>query len=267
MALIFVTIVYLLVALAVSSALTLAAAKIVRAPPITYLTAMKLTFVVGGLGLFYYIADVTILKSSDAVSIVAFLVYLAISVYFTMRFIKVRFKSGLAIYLISGLVSSAIMAFLVYPWMSFHVRGSSMSPTLSQDDLVMASRLNRIIGGTSYIPKRGEIIIYHFPRDTSKIFISRVVGLPGDRVVIANGQVTIFNQSNATGLKPDTISGVTAPNTLIDTDIVVPERAVFVIGDNRAPNGAYDSREWGPLPISDIISEVTYRVVPTYKAL
>ena len=113
---------------------------------------------------------------------------------------------------------------------------------------------------------RGQIIVFHFPKDTSRVFVKRVVGLPGDRVVVKNGTVTIFNSGHKDGFNPDKTYETSDTTTLIDTDEVVQAGNVFVMGDNRSPNGSYDSREWGELPSSYIIGNAVLRLLPLDQA-
>jgi signal peptidase I len=113
-----------------------------------------------------------------------------------------------------------------------------------------------------YIPARGEIIVFRYPKDPTKVFVKRVIGLPGDRIVIKNGSVTVFNKANPNGFNPDTKYEKSDTTTLIDTDEVVQAGNLFVMGDNRTPSGSYDSREWGELPSSYIIGHAVLRLAP-----
>ena len=113
-----------------------------------------------------------------------------------------------------------------------------------------------------YIPERGQIIVFHFPLDPTKIFVKRVIGLPGDRVVVKGGKVTIYNNANPNGFNPDAKYESASTDTLEDTDYTVPPGNVFVMGDNRSNGGSYDSRQWGPVPSSYIIGDVVLRLLP-----
>jgi signal peptidase I len=145
-----------------------------------------------------------------------------------------------------------------------------MVPTLHETDYLIISKLGytkalveRTLGRNSvYVPDRGQIIVFRYPKEPSKVFVKRVIGLPGDRVVIKNGTVTVFNKEKPNGFNPDEDYEKKDTQTLIDTDQVVQDGSVFVIGDNRAAGGSYDSREWGDLPSSYIIGNAVLRLLP-----
>lgn len=157
-----------------------------------------------------------------------------------------------------------------FVFQAYHVLGSSMVPTLHETDYLIVSKLGdtsalvqSLIGkNVDYIPSRGEIIVFHYPQDPTKVFVKRVVGLPGDRVVIKDGSVTVFNTANPTGFDPDIKYELRGTTTLIDTDETVQPGNVFVLGDNRSPGGSFDSREWGQLPSSYIIGDAVLRLLP-----
>src|SRR3990167_2070556 len=99
--------------------------------------------------------------------------------------------------------------------------------------------------------ERGEVIVFHYPLDTSKYYIKRVVGLPNETVEIKNGKVTIYNDENSSGF-------FISENYLLLDDITVGDvkkklgrDEYFVLGDNRLASS--DSRQWGILPKNDIV--------------
>ena len=157
-----------------------------------------------------------------------------------------------------------------FVFQAYHVVGTSMVPTLHDTDYLIISKLGyteKLIERTfgqdqKYIPSRGQIIVFRFPKDTTRVFVKRVVGLPGDRIVVKNGSVTIYNAAHPNGFNPDANYEPKDASTLIDTDEVVQTGNVFVMGDNRTPNGSYDSREWGELPSSYIIGNAVLRLLP-----
>jgi len=178
-------------------------------------------------------------------------------------------------------VFGAIFSWIIFPiavvlilhnfvFQAYHVLGTSMVPTLHEADYLIISKLGytqalveRTLGqNKAYIPARGQVIVFRYPKDPSKVFVKRVVGLPGDRVVIKNGTVTIINKDHPSGFNPDTNYESKDTTTLIDTDEIVQPNNVFVMGDNRSPGGSYDSREWGELPSSYIIGNAVLRLLP-----
>jgi signal peptidase I len=178
-------------------------------------------------------------------------------------------------------VFAAIFSWIIFPiavvlilhnfvFQAYHVLGTSMFPTLHNTDYLIVSKLGytetlveRALGeNVDYIPKRGEIIVFHYPKDPTKIFVKRVVGLPGDHIVIKDGTVTVYDPQHPNGFNPDASYEPSGTQTLIDTDVVVQPGELFVMGDNRTPGGSFDSREWGQLPSSYIIGNVVLRLLP-----
>jgi signal peptidase I len=178
-------------------------------------------------------------------------------------------------------ILGAIFSWVIFPvavvlilhnfvFQAYHVLGTSMVPTLHETDYLIISKLGytqalveRVLHKNKlYIPARGQIIVFRYPKDPTKVFVKRVIGLPDDRVVVKDGTVTIYNKAHPDGFKPDTGYEKADTQTLIDTDEVVQDGNVFVMGDNRSPGGSYDSREWGELPSSYIIGNAVLRLLP-----
>jgi len=178
-------------------------------------------------------------------------------------------------------VLGAIFSWIIFPvavvlilhnfvFQAYHVVGTSMVPTLHETDYLIiskvgntASLIQRTFGSnTQYIPPRGQVIVFHFPKNPTQIFVKRVIGEPGDRVVVKGGNVTVYNKDNPDGFNPDTKYEKSDTVTLEDTDEIVQPGNIFVLGDNRTPNGSYDSREWGQLPSSYIIGNAVLRLLP-----
>ena len=173
---------------------------------------------------------------------------------------------------VSWILVPAALIFVLhfYVFSAYHVVGSSMVPTLHDSDYLIISKVERtgsVIQGKKYIPDRNEIIVFHYPKQPTLDFVKRVIGLPGDRVVIKDGKVTVYNSENPNGFNPDSNHKIEGNYTLAGfseetLDVVVPEGNVFVLGDNRTPNGSSDSREWGMLPSEDIVGNVVLRLYP-----
>lgn len=123
----------------------------------------------------------------------------------------------------------------------FRIEGQSMLPTLHEGEYVLINKLAYYFDE----PQRGDIIVLHYPRDRSRDFIKRVIGLPGDTVEIGDEEVAV----NGVVLNEPYIS---APASTSGT-WVVPDDSFFVMGDNR--NNSSDSRNWSFLPRSDIIGK------------
>lgn len=172
------------------------------------------------------------------------------------------------------LVAAPIVAFIltIYVFQSYEVDGPSMESTLHDQDRLIVSKLPRTwarLTGGDYIPKRNDIIIFSTTSASEgerlgeeRQLIKRVIGLPGDRVVVENGILTVFNDENPNGFQPDKTFeyGKVITDTPGRVDVTVGEGEVFVCGDNR-PN-SLDSRSIGPIDASDIVGKLVFRIYP-----
>lgn len=177
-----------------------------------------------------------------------------------------------------GFVASVVLlATLInlFVFQSYYVDGTSMNPTLDPNERLIINKMPRTwakVTRSHYIPKRGEIIVFNSslisPESGQREqLIKRVIGLPGERVVIKSGKVTIFNKEHPNGFNPDETLGLKLEDTDGDVDTVVPDDKLFVCGDNRAPGGSYDSRsDMGPIDSNEVVGELTLRLVPLNKA-
>jgi len=175
------------------------------------------------------------------------------------------------------LIAAPAIAVLLtmFVFQSYQVDGPSMETTLQNNDRLIVWKLPRTVAritGHAYVPHRGDIVIFveqglrDFSSGGSKQLIKRVVGLPGDRVVINNGSITIFNKDNPSGFNPDKnhdFSSGIASFTSGDVDFVVPTNQVYVCGDNR-PN-SLDSRSFSSVPVSAIVGKLSLRIFPIAK--
>ncbi len=149
-----------------------------------------------------------------------------------------------------------------------------MLQTLQNRDYLIVSKLDDTIAqvrhavnkNADYLPARGQIIVFHYPVDPAEIFVKRVIALPGDRVVVRNGTVTVYNDARPAGYNPDVAYEPSGTQTLEDTDITVTPGHVFVMGDNRTPGGSFDSRAWGQLPSENIIGNAIMRLLPVAQS-
>ena len=99
----------------------------------------------------------------------------------------------------------------------------------------------------------------------TKQLIKRVIGLPGDHLVIANNVITIYNKQYPKGFDPDKVLpyGKDIPITTGNINMIIPKDEVFVCGDNRTDS--LDSRVFGPVPVQNIIGKLVLRVLPLNK--
>ncbi|MDA0769144.1 MAG: signal peptidase I [SAR202 cluster bacterium Casp-Chloro-G4] len=187
--------------------------------------------------------------------------------------------------LIRELIETVILALLIFLALqfsvqNFRVEGSSMQPTLEEGQYLLVNKIVYFHLGPSDLrgispfgsgepdesvfpvrnPKRGDVIIFHYPRDVSRDFVKRVIGLPGDSVEIHQGQVLVngFNLEEPYITRPDKSS--------MSLLRVGPD-AFFVLGDNRRASN--DSRDWGTVPTENIIGRawVSYWPIGQFHSL
>lgn len=172
--------------------------------------------------------------------------------------------STIALFAGAFIVALLLNAFV---FQSYEVDGSSMEPTLQNNDRLIIYKFERTIAsvtGHAYIPNRGDVIVFHKPNGTSDQLIKRVIGLPGDRVLVKDGKVTVFNSENPQGFNPDDAPyGLELPETSGNVDVTVGENEVFVCGDNRIPGASLDSRSvLGNVPVEFIVGKLVLRYIP-----
>jgi signal peptidase I len=121
------------------------------------------------------------------------------------------------------------------------VDGYSMTPTLQNGEYILVNKLAYKTGD----PRRGDIVVFVYPANPQEDLIKRVIGLPGERVAIHNGIVSID------GVQITEPYIAAAP--LYDGEWVVSEGQLFVLGDNR--NESKDSHQWGLLPFENLVGK------------
>jgi signal peptidase I len=171
------------------------------------------------------------------------------------------------------LIAAPILALLLtsFVFQSYEVDGPSMETTLQNRDRLIVWKVPRTIASLTngnYVPKRSDVIVFikrglYEAGKQDKQLIKRVIGVPGDRVIVNNGYITIYNKENPNGFNPDInhdFSPNISPITTGNIDLTVPEGEVFVCGDNRT--NSLDSRAFGTVPSEDIVGKLVVRIFP-----
>jgi signal peptidase I len=144
-----------------------------------------------------------------------------------------------------------IRMFIAQP---FVVSGESMFPTFNNGEYLIVDEISYIAGN----PHRGDVIVFHYPLDTKRFFIKRIIGMPNEDISITNGVITIKNKENPNGFT------LTEPyiDEPFDTTATFKtgDNEYFVLGDNR--NRSSDSRVWGLLPGKLIVGRAYLRLLP-----
>ena len=164
---------------------------------------------------------------------------------------RARFGRKHIFWLIGGIVGlyllyqAIVLLIVVYLVQPVRVEGRAMSPTLNNGDKVFLLKQFGEI-------QRGEIVAHLYPEDTSKSYIKRIIGLPGETLEIREGRVFINGQLLEEPYMP-------AENFSQDTlaPVQIAAEHYFVLGDNR--RNSSDSRYWGTVPRNLIYGKYWYR--------
>lgn len=155
-------------------------------------------------------------------------------------------------------ISAAVLIFAViyfFVAQPHQVDGGSMLPNYFHGDYVLTEKI------TSYWSdlKRGDVIVFKYPKDPSKEYIKRVIAVPGEEISVKDGLVYI---NGAPLSEPYIRSGFTSAHSFLQEGLTytVKEDEVIAMGDNR--NESSDSREWGAVPDDNIVGKVFFRYWP-----
>lgn len=158
----------------------------------------------------------------------------------------------LKIALIALAIVLPIRYFLFQP---FIVKGESMAPNFESGDYLIVDEISYRFS----TPQRGDVIIFKYPKDENQRFIKRVIGVPGETVVVENGQVFITDIRGQEVVLDERYLPSDL-KTYGDTSTALKENEYFVLGDNRTYS--YDSRSWGVVPRENIIGKAFLRLLP-----
>jgi signal peptidase I len=161
----------------------------------------------------------------------------------------------LSVWLRDLVISLAISAFIViFLYQPVKVEGTSMMPSLDDQERIF---VNKFVYRLEAI-QRGDIIVFRYPRDPSKSFIKRVIGVGGDRIRIKDGQTYL----NDKPIREDYV-----PIGYMDDrplrEVTVPQNSYFVMGDHRSLSN--DSRDFGPVKFSFIYGKAVFGYWPVEK--
>ena len=206
-------------------------------------------------------------------------------------------KDVLSLFIFIGAIVLGTLFLNTYIYRSYNVVGGSMENTLHNDDRVIVNRAAvswAHLFGQEYVPERGQVIVFanedtelvkkykaegvehpvtcNVPEGVNdQYIIKRVIAFPGERVVVKNGIMTIYNEEHPDGFIYDTewrVSETDGPKeyTSGEVDTTVPEGELFVSGDNREGSNSWDSRNGlGTIPYCRVIGPVVFRLFPFDK--
>lgn len=164
-------------------------------------------------------------------------------------------RPGLGVWLRDLGISIAIAVFIiVFIYQPVKVEGTSMMPSLDDQERIF---VNKFVYRLEPI-ERGDIVVFRYPRDPSKSFIKRVIGMAGDRIRIDGGHVYV----NSEELEEDYV-----PPAFTDArsypELTVPPHSYFVLGDHRSMSN--DSRDFGPVNQTYIFGKAVFGYWPMDK--
>lgn len=158
------------------------------------------------------------------------------------------------VFVISASVFVVIYLFLMQP---HQVKGNSMLPNFHNGEYLLTDKVTY----RRHSPNRGDVIVFRAPVDENLDFIKRVIAVAGDKVMIKQNKIYLNGQvlDESKYLPAD---DVTNPGQFLreGQEYQVPEGTVFAMGDNRSHSS--DSREWGPVPLQNIIGRAFFRYWP-----
>ena len=158
----------------------------------------------------------------------------------------------------------------LFVFQSYYVDGESMAPTLHSGDRLVISRVERTISklsGQQYVPKRGQIVVINgdaspTTAERAPELIKRVIGLPGDRVIVGNGTITVISPTDGAFDADEKLGLQLTPTNTEPLSVLVPEDSVFVVGDNRKSGASLDSRVFGSVKTQYIDGRLIMRIMP-----
>jgi signal peptidase I len=171
------------------------------------------------------------------------------------RHLPARTAPVLAVWLRDLIISLAISAFIiVFLYQPVKVEGTSMMPSLDDQERIF---VNKFVYRWEPI-ERGDIVVFRYPRDPSKSYIKRVIGVPGDHIRIDSGQVYV----NGDAIDEDYVPpAYTDERSYPET--VVPVHSYFMLGDHRSMSN--DSRDFGPVKEGYIFGKAVFGYWPMDK--
>lgn len=184
---------------------------------------------------------------------------------------KIKDVLGIIVFIVGVIVGAWLINSLLFR--SFSVSGPSMENTLYTGDRLIVNRVPMTLAALQhkeYVPQRGHVIVFRNPlfqsMQADEYIVKRVIAFAGERVVLHDGKVTVYNNEHPGGFDP--YASVDIPKVYItgEVDKTVGEGDIFVIGDHRNGDYSLDSRNGlGTIPLNDIVGPVSLRIFPFDK--
>jgi signal peptidase I len=166
---------------------------------------------------------------------------------------------------ILDLIKLVIIAFLIvwpihqYVFQPFLVQGPSMEPNFFSKEYLIIEKITYYL----HQPQRGDVIVFKSPLNPKDYLIKRIIGLPNEKIILANGEIYIINKENPLGFKLKEEYLYKGSYTPGNTTIQLGPDEYFVLGDNRQIS--LDSRSFGPIKKEAIVGKVFIKGWPLNK--
>lgn len=154
---------------------------------------------------------------------------------------------------LAGITIGLIRYFLFKP---FYVKGASMEPNFYDREYLIIDELSYRFRS----PTRGEVIVFHYPANPTEYFLKRIIALPGERVKVSEGHVTVYNTVHPEGVAVQELYLPKDLETVGEKITQLGNNEYFVLGDNRA--NSFDSRRFGPIDKSVVVGRAWFRGWP-----
>jgi len=162
---------------------------------------------------------------------------------------------------VAGLLRDAVLALfliaviVVFLYRPVRVEGTSMLPMLEDNDRLFINQFAYKVGNIH----RGDVVVFYYPRDTTKSYIKRVIALPGDRLKIDHGTVYVNDKKIAEPYVP-----LRYEDDRSQPEMTIPLNEYFVMGDHRLISS--DSRDFGPVERKLIYGKAAFVYWPVDQA-
>ncbi len=157
------------------------------------------------------------------------------------------------IVIISLAIIIPVRYYLIKP---FYVKGASMEPNYYDHEYLIIDEISYRFGE----PQRGDVVVFRSPFESGQYFIKRVIGLPGDKIKIESGKITVYNETKPQGQVLEEEYLLPATKTLGDVDVKLDAAEYFLLGDNRS--ASLDSRAFGAVRRENIVGRTLLRGWP-----
>jgi len=159
-----------------------------------------------------------------------------------------------------GVIALAVFVLMyLFLFQPHQVRGNSMYPNFYDLEYLLTDKISYRFSQ----PERGEVVIFKAPRNEEYEYIKRVIGLPGEKIRIREGNVFINDKLINEAYLPSEFYTRGGSFSAEDQTIKIEEDKYFVLGDNRSHSS--DSRDWGSVPRENIVGKAWFRYWPPEK--